>query len=218
MNFWQKISRKIKDDDQSWSAFLVEMLIFLAIVLFIRFYIFQFFRVSGPSMCPTLNFLNSECRTEKGEFIFVNELLYNFVRDPQRGEIVVFQPPNKKIYYIKRVIGVPGDTIEVENGKVFLSNEKLNLEKVELQENYLSEKNHNRTHASREKFVVPENNFLLFGDNRLSSFDARSCFSSVGCNEKNSPFVSKKKIQGRAEFVIWPFWTWRLLQNHPILF
>jgi signal peptidase I len=196
----------IKDENQSWGEFFFEMIVLLGVVLFLRFYVFQFFRVSGPSMCPTLNVLNGKCQYGKGEFIFVNEFLYNFVHSPQRGEVVVFHPPEQKVFYIKRILGVAGDTIEIKNGRVFLSNEKQNIENFEVNEPYLSPLNKNRTFASREKFVVPKGYFFLVGDNRGESLDARRCFSGAGCNGKNTPFVPQKNIKGRSEFVVWPFW------------
>lgn len=191
----------LKTDDQSWGSFFLELALLLGLVLFIRFYVFQFFRVSGPSMCPTLNQFGEDCYHGSGEFIFVDEFLYSFVRAPKRGEIVVFRPPTTDKNYIKRVIGIPGDTVEVENGKVYLTGGE--YERTELPESYLSEKNKGRTFASLKKFTVPEGKVLLFGDNRLESLDARRCFE-YDCTDSNTPFVSIKKIRGRAEFVVWP--------------
>ena len=202
----------IKDEDQSWFEFVVEIVVLIALVLFIRFYIFQLFRVSGPSMCPTLNVLNDECFNDKGEFIFVNEFLYHFMRPPERGEIVVFKAPGKDVSYIKRVIGMPGDTVEIRAGKVYLSNDQ--VEDLELDESYLSARNQGRTRARRMTvFEVPEGQYLLIGDNRAHSLDARHCFSTAGCNEDNTPYVPKRLIRGRAEFVLWPTWKMRKLEN-----
>lgn len=202
----------IKDKDQSWGSFFLETAILILIVLFIRFYIFQFFRVSGPSMCPTLNVVAEECQYDKGEFIFVNEFLYNFVREPKRGEIVVFRPPHKKIYYIKRIMGVPGDTVAIKEGKVYLTNDQVTDYRVE--EPFLSARNQGRTRTyQRTSFTVPEDHFLLFGDNRAESLDARQCYAASGCDGEHTPFVPKKFIQGKAEFVIWPFWKLRWLDN-----
>ena len=127
----------IKNEDQSWRSFILELVLLLGLVLFIRFYVFQFFRVSGPSMCPTLNQFEEDCYRGNGEFIFVNEFLYSFMREPQRGEIVVFRPPTTDKNYIKRVIGIPGDIVEVIDGKVYLTGGE--YEKTELPESYLSE-------------------------------------------------------------------------------
>ncbi len=202
----------IKEKDQSWGAFTLEMAILLAIVLCVRFYVFQFFRVSGPSMCPTINQLDGKCERGKGEFVFVNEFLYHFIKDPERGEVVVFRPPTEKAYYIKRVIGVPGDTITIDNGKVYLTNDE--YEYLELPETYLSALNQGRTVTQQKKFIVPKDHLLLFGDNRNQSLDARQCFKSCyGDLNKNTPFVHEDKVKGRAEFVIWPFWTARLIEQ-----
>ena len=201
----------LKDKDQSWGSFLLEIAILIALVLFIRVYVFQFFRVSGPSMCPTLNIISGECQYGKGEFIFVNEFLYSFWGEPTRGEIIIFRPPNKKKFYIKRVIGIPGDTVEIRNGRVYLTNDE--VQNLELPEPYLSAKNRDRTTTSKSQFVVPEEYYLLFGDNRLESLDARRCFAPGGCNGQNTPFVSKKNLRGRAEFIIWPIKKMRWLEH-----
>lgn len=202
----------IKDEDQTWLEFVIEILVLIAVVLFIRFYIFQLFRVSGPSMCPTLNIINDECYNDKGEFIFVNEFLYHFIRPPERGEVVVFKAPGKDVSYIKRIIGVPGDKVEIRDGKVYLSNDQ--VEDLELDETYLSARNQGRTRARRiSEFEVPEGHYLVFGDNRAHSLDARHCFSTVGCDEENSPYVPKNLIRGRADYVIWPTWKFRKLEN-----
>jgi len=200
----------LKSDDQSWGSFLLELILLLGLVLFIRFYVFQFFRVSGPSMCPTLNQFDENCYHGSGEFIFVNEFLYSFMSEPSRGEIVVFRPPTTDKNYIKRVIGVPGDVVEVVDGKVYLTGDE--YERTELPESYLSEKNKGRTFAALEKFIVPEDSYLLFGDNRLESLDARRCFE-FDCSDSSSPFVVTKKIRGRAEFVIWPVTKVRSLSH-----
>ncbi len=213
----------IKSKNETWGAFFLELLILILVVLFIRFYIFQFFRVSGPSMCPTLNVINDICRGErggnpKGEFIFVNEILYQFT-NPKRGETVVFRPPNKRVYYVKRIIGVGGDKVTIEDdGLVYLENLSDGISKIQLPEElYLSDKNLGMTHvrASKKEFIIPEDEYLLFGDNRQHSLDARKCFENVGCTRNTTAFLTKKNIVGRAEFVIWPFWTIRFLDNKP---
>ncbi len=203
-----------KEENQSWWGFLLEIIILIALVLFIRFYIFQLFRVSGPSMCPTLNVLNDNCIQGKGEFIFVNEFLYHFIREPKRGEVIVFKAPDKKISYIKRVVGIPGDTVEIKDGKVYLTNEAEEIMDYEIPESYLSPRNEGRTRTDgKTKFIVPEDFYLVFGDNRAQSLDSRQCFSTSGCDGKHSPFLAKENIRGKAEFVLWPAWKVRMLTN-----
>lgn len=204
---------RIKDKDQSWKSFFTEIFFLIGMVLFIRFYVFQFFRVSGPSMCPTLNHIEGKCFYGKGEFIFVNEFVYHFIADPKPGEIVIFTPPGEtKKKYIKRIIAGPGETVHVINGEVYREDEKGLKQK--LQEKYLSEKNKGRTYADKETFVVPDNHYLLFGDNRNESLDARKCFSNRGCNTKNTAFVHKKEILGKAEFTVFPFESVRKLDQN----
>lgn len=204
----------IKDQSETWGRFFLELAILIAIVLCIRFYVFQFFRVSGPSMCPTLNFLNQECEFGKGEFVFVDEFSYHF-ESPQRGEIVVFRPPTKKTYYIKRVIGLPGETIEILNGRIYLSNKEVS--RYPLPEPYLSERNAGTTQTyGVTKFVVPEGKYFLIGDNRAHSLDGRQCFSQArNCSGDNieHAFVEEDNIKGVARFVVWPFWTARKIVN-----
>jgi len=202
----------IKDKNQSWKSFAFETILLIGVVLFIRFYVFQFFQVSGPSMCLTLNMIDGACESEKGEFLFVNEFLYHFLRAPQRGEVVVFHPPYKKIYYIKRIIGVPGDIVEIKNGEVFVSRGE--VIQFALPEFYLSDFNRGNTQSFYQtKFVVPEDHFLLMGDNRAKSFDARQCYNPSGCDGVHTPFVPRKNIKGRAEFVVWPISLIRKIEN-----
>lgn len=201
----------LKDKDQTWNGFFIEILFLIGMVLFIRFYVFQFFRVSGPSMCPTLNQFDTKCEYGKGEFIFVNEFVYRFLEDPNPGEIVVFNPPfEEEKKYIKRVIGVPGDKIIIENGIVY---KDIDGERLKLEEPYLSEKNSGNTSTDKNEFIVPEDHYLLFGDNRTQSLDSRRCFSNKGCRGRYTPFVHKNEIIGRAESVVFPFNRFRKMDH-----
>ncbi|MCK5461045.1 signal peptidase I [Candidatus Gracilibacteria bacterium] len=201
----------IKEENQSWKSFFIELSLLIAVVLFVRFYIFQIFRISGPSMCPTLNWINNECENGKGEFVFVNELFYHF-QPPNRGDIIIFKPPGGKVYFIKRIMGIPGDKIEIKNGKVYLSNTEVS--NFLLPESFLSGTNKSRTAVfGIDTFEVPEDHYLVFGDNRAKSSDSRQCFSSLKCNDENSPYLPRENIRGKAEFIIWPFWRFRWIEN-----
>lgn len=202
----------LKDENQSWTSFAIELALLIGMVLFIRYYVFQFFWVSGPSMCPTLNLMEGKCVKEKGEFIFVNEFVYHF-EEPKRGDVIVFRPPDKDVHYVKRVIGIPGDVIDIEKGKIYLTSEEDRLTRLELEEPFLSEMNKNRTMSPFiQHFEVPEGSYFLMGDNRAYSLDSRQCFSSEqGCSEETSPYLPKERISGRAEFVVWPFWKIRMI-------
>ena len=130
----------------------------LAIILPVRYFLIQPFIVKGASMEP--NFYDSE-------YLIVDELTYRF-RDPERGEIVVFRPPNHEDqYYIKRVIGLPGETVEVRNGKVTIFNAQY-PNGVLLDETYIDE-----ITEGRERVTLNEDEYFLLGDNRDASLDSR---------------------------------------------
>lgn len=132
----------------------------LAIILPVRYFLVQPFIVKGVSMEP--NF-------EDGQYLIIDELTFHF-REPERGEIVVFHPPSsdEKQFYIKRVIGLPGETVEVNDGKVTIYNEQ-NPNGFTLTEAYLDEYT-----TGRDKETLGENEYYLMGDNRDASFDSRA--------------------------------------------
>ena len=132
----------------------------LAIILPVRYFLVQPFIVKGVSMEP--NF-------EDGQYLIIDELTFRF-REPERGEIVVFHPPSsdEKQFYIKRVIGLPGETVEVNDGKVTIYNQD-NPNGFTLTEEYLDEYT-----TGRDKETLGENEYYLMGDNRDASFDSRA--------------------------------------------
>lgn len=145
------------------------------IAAFIMIFIARAYTVNGESMMPTLH---------HGERLLVDKISYRFV-EPSRGEIVVFKyPADPSEQFIKRVIGVPGDTVAVLQGTVYVNNQPL-------VEDYISA-------PARIGFapqVVPENTYFVLGDNRNNSEDSR--FSRVG-------FVPRELIVGRAVWRYWP--------------
>ncbi len=195
--------------------FLRDICIILAIVLFVKGYIGSPFRISGSSM---------ETSYHNGEFIIVDRISYGDfpfwkVGNPARGDVIVIRPhtDNGKEYYIKRLIGLPGDEIKIENGNVYLKSVGTEVF-VELQEGYLSPANKGKTYpgrTSREStFRVPLGQYFLLGDNRNGSADSRDCFYS--CNTgATSHYIDRKDIVGRLylslgvinlldKAIIWP--------------
>jgi len=148
------------------------------IVLPIRYFLFQPFIVKGDSMVP--NF-------QSGDYLIVDELSYRF-SDPQRGDIIVFKYPKDTTQrFIKRVIGLPGETIDIQNGNVTISkNEKSFI----LDEKYLPAnlKTFGDIHA-----IMANDEFFVLGDNREFSYDSRAWGS-----------VPRKDIIGKALFRILP--------------
>ena len=122
-----------------------------------------------------------------GDRMFGNRLAYVF-SEPERGDIINFYyPDDEKQMFVKRIIGLPGETVVIENAKVYING-------VELEEPYLKEKWVNRT--GPYEFKVPEGCYFVMGDNRNTSWDAR-CWQNT--------YVAKEKIIGQAGFIYYPF-------------
>lgn len=174
------------------------IVVIVAIVTAIRTFLVSPFKVEGNSMVSTL---------EDREYIVINKLAY-IVGNPARGDIVVFRPPSEPSkYYVKRVIGMPGDTVHIRNGNVYVTPEGAESE-LTLDEIYLDEHNRGNTYAhvsieggaQSAVYHVPEDSYFLLGDNRQGSHDSRS-FRVDG---KAQPFVPDSNIKGRVWFVILP--------------
>jgi len=148
---------------RSFSELWRFVLITLLIVLPIRFFVAKPFIVNGPSMDPTF---------ETGQYLIVDELTYHF-RQPQRGDVLVFQYPHTapnevKRFYIKRLIGLPGETVEIQYGKVSIHN-STSADPIILDEPYVT----NHSLDSLKKTLGADEYFVL-GDNRPASSDSRS--------------------------------------------
>jgi signal peptidase I len=202
----------------------LNLIIVFGLVFLIQTFIASPFKVFGPSMCDTLNNLNGECHQGYGEYIIVNKLVYKdffgwSISDPDRGDIIVFHPPgNEGEFYIKRIIGIKGDTIKLIDGKVFLFNDEYETG-YELPEPYLNETNAENTLPSTNRvttFTVPEDKFFVMGDNRVASTDSRSCFRDAfqgGCRGEEAYFLPRENIEGRAWVVLWPLSGIRLIDK-----
>lgn len=184
--------------------------VILILVFVIQKWLIAPFDVSGASMCDTLNYIDDKCESGYGEKIIINEAGYLF-SDPERGEIVVFKADaDEDKYYIKRVIGLPGETVEIKNGKVYITKPGEN-EAKKLNEEYLNTDNFDNTKiyfSNFSVFTVPEDSYFLLGDNRKASTDSRSCFlSSIKLDCKDTPeraYVPKENIRGKAWITWWP--------------
>lgn len=200
----------------AWLDIILNLIIIVGLVIIIRTYIISPFQVFGPSMCDSFNYFDGKCQHSYGEYIIVNKIGYlNIlgwqVGTPQRGDVIVFHPPhNDEEFFIKRVIGLPGETIKLKDGEVYLYNSE-HPEGFRLNEPYLNAKNKGNTEIrdAGDTFNVPEGSYLAFGDNRTGSSDARTCFneniSQGRCGENsNSAYLTLDHIEGKAMVVLWP--------------
>jgi signal peptidase I len=148
---------------QSSENFFTELLKFIlvaaAIIVPIRLFVAQPFIVSGASMEPT--FTNAQ-------YLIVDELSYH-LRDPERFEVVIFRyPRNPSEYFIKRVIGLPGETVALESGEVSVTN--TSGQTVELPEPYVV----NEGNGTNATYRLRSGEYFVMGDNRPQSSDSRT--------------------------------------------
>ena len=157
------------------------LFISLAIVLPIRYFIVQPFIVRGASMEPNFH---------DGQYLIIDEISYD-VRKPARGEVIVFHyPKDPSQFFIKRIIGLPNERVEIKEGRVTIFNNE-NQNGILLDEHYLDPPNH-ATYPDRDVTLAPSEYFLM-GDNRDFSSDSRFW----------GP-MDKKFMVGRTLFRAWP--------------
>lgn len=161
-------------------------LLVLLIVVPIRYFIFQPFLVQGSSMEP--NF-------ESGDYLIVDEISYRF-SDPKRGDVIIFNSPVQPVKYIKRVIGLPGETVKIENGKVYIKKQGSNEFKL-LQEPYTD-----IFTEGRAEITLKEGEYFVMGDNRFASYDSRSW-----------GVLKRNKIIGRVLIRLWPISKIDIIEN-----
>ena len=158
-----------------------DLLVSICVSMFIILFLYQPVRVEGTSMLPVL---------EDQDRLFINKFAYSRLgslvgQTIHRGDVVVFQYPHDRTKsYIKRVIGMPGDSIRIDHGRVFVNDKALS-------EPYVPTKYSDD--RSQSTLVVPENKYFVMGDHRSISSDSRD-FGPV----------DRELIYGRAAFVYWP--------------
>ena len=185
----------------------------LGLVLVLRSFVIEPFQIPSSSMVPTL---------KVGDFILVNKWTYGIrlpvirakiieLNSPQRGDVMVFFPPHEERYFIKRVVGLPGDEIHVLNGVLYINGDKMTQKVLEGEEPaprsvVMTEDLTGVEHAMQKRLsptrlsqnftaVVPEGHYFMMGDNRDNSSDSRVW----------GP-VPEERIVGKA-FARWMFWN-----------
>ena len=178
-NFWREIITII----------LISLLIYAGINATI-----QNSEVEGPSMTPTL---------EDGERVIISKLSYSFGNTPQRGDIIVFTPPSNVAAendFIKRVIGLPGEVVEISGGKVYVTGHggvRFQLDESE----YVSVP---ATYTYKSD-VIDADSYFVLGDNRNNSYDSHTGW-----------LVTRDSILGKAWLVIWPPAAWGSAPNYSV--
>jgi signal peptidase I len=190
--------KKIQHETWEW---IKTIIIALIIALFIRTFIVQAFKIPSGSMMDTLF---------AGDYLFVNKFVYGtripftghkmlVLRSPRHGDIIVFKyPVDPSRNFIKRCIGLPGDTIEVKNKKVYV-NGQLSVEPYAVYKDpsiYIKSDFLPQEFSRRDNFgpvTVPADAYFMMGDNRDNSYDSRFW-----------GFVPDKNIAGKALFLYWP--------------
>jgi signal peptidase I len=168
----EKATKDSKKEAIEWVQAIVTAVV---LALLIRIYLFEIILVVGESMVPTL---------DDGDRVFVSKIVY-IIGEPERGDLVIFKTPEDgRTSYVKRLIGLPGDQVRIEDGVVYVNDEPL-------AEPYIAEQPYNDFALE----TVPEDKIFVLGDNRNHSKDSRDYH--VG-------FVPMDNLVGKAMWRIWP--------------
>ena len=147
--------------------------------------------VFANAVIPTGSMLDT---IQQGDRVIASRLAYTF-DDPERFDIAIFKyPDNEKEYFVKRVIGLPGEKVDILNGTVYITG--ADGKTLELRDDFVSEENKDNYSGS---FVVPEGCYFVMGDNRDNSVDSRYWVTTN--------YVSRDKFIGKVMFRYYPFKT-----------
>ncbi len=162
----------------------IAMTVIMAIVIFLALqFTLQVSVINGQSMEPNLH---------DGQRLLVNKAAY-YLNQPERGDIIVFNPPNNpEAVYIKRIIGLPGDTVEIKAETVYIDGSPLD-EPYQRPPNY-----------TMDERTVPATEYFVLGDNRIDSNDSH-----------NNWTVPRDNIIGKAWITLWPPQVWGFAPNYP---
>lgn len=188
------IAVKNKSQIREWIESIV---IALILALFIRTFVVQAFKIPSGSMEPTLLI---------GDHLLVNKFLFGTkipftdinllpIREPKRGDVIVFTyPVDPSKDFIKRVIGLPGDSVEIKNKKIYINSNPIDDPHAHFAENMILPKGSGEPRDNFGPATVPPDSLFVMGDNRDRSYDSRFW-----------GFVKKSEIKGKA-FII--YWSW----------
>lgn len=210
--FWL-LNKFVVKQEEGGIEFIGSLAPVLGLVLLLRSFVVEPFQIPSQSMLPTL---------KVGDFILVSKSTYGIrlpvlrtklvdISSPKRGDVMVFFPPHEDRYFIKRVVGLPGDKVQVLNGVLYVNEEQMeqvlmpeeatSARSVVMTENlvgsqHLMQKRISPTRLSQSySSIVPDGHYFMMGDNRDNSSDSRVW----------GP-VPEERIVGKA-FARWMFWN-----------
>jgi len=175
-----------KEEFNIWKELLSYVKI--VVIAFVAAYLITHFLIIN-CVVPTGSMLNT---IQLKDRVIGSRLSYLF-SEPERGDIVIFYYPgdeSHKTIYIKRLVGLPGDTIEVKGNRIYINGSETPLEEPYLSETYLS----GGSHENYGPFTIPEGEYFMMGDHRNSSSDSRAWGT-----------VKKEDLMGKALFIYFPF-------------
>jgi signal peptidase I len=190
---------------------IIETAVLTLLIFFAVHYSVQPYRVDGPSMQPGLVSDCDALSPKHCERVLVNLLAYDF-STPARGDVIVFHPPTSNdpnLYYVKRIIAVPGDTIEITPSSVLVNG-------VTLKEPYIAgygkspiagDETVSGCTAGLAPTVLGKGEYWVMGDNRTDSVDSR-CFGPI----------ARQSIVGKADAIVWPFDSIKWLPDYSGVF
>lgn len=165
--------------------FIAPIVIAMIIAMVLKHFVFANAVIPTGSMLDTI---------QQGDRVIASRLAYTF-NDPERFDIAIFKyPDNEKEYFVKRVIGLPGEKVDILNGTVYITG--ADGKTLELRDDFVSEENKDNYCGS---FVVPEDCYFVMGDNRDNSVDSRYWVTTN--------YVSRDKFIGKVMFRYYPFKT-----------
>lgn len=166
---------------------IIETVVLTALIFIALRFAFQNFRIEGQSMEPNFH---------EGQFLIINKLEYRF-HPPERGDVIVFHSPdNPQKDFIKRIIGLPGEQLQIQDGRVLINGQPL-------EEPYLA----NPVSGNWGPATVAPDQYFVLGDNRNNSSDSR-----------NWGMLPMAKMIGKAWISYWPPPTWGLVPHHTYAF
>ncbi|MFC2950277.1 signal peptidase I [Virgibacillus sediminis] len=165
-------------ENSEWVEWGKAIVVALLVAFILRSFVFATSIVEGESMEPTL---------EDGERVIFNKIVY-LLDEPDRGDVVIIERPSKN--YVKRIIGLPGETIEIRHSELYINGERY-------EQTFLNEIDLQRT-GNIGQVHIPEGSYYVMGDNRAISKDSRN---GLG-------FIEEESIIGKTEVIIYPFSEW----------